>query len=92
MELQEFGAHLRKLRKDMHMTQAELADELGIQEKEVSRNENGVHEMKGMAYARLLELHAERIMKEEDNMIRKFRKLSPAKQEAIMQMIEAMSD
>ena len=49
MELQEFGAHLRKLRKDMHMTQAELADELGIQEKEVSRNENGVHEMKGMA-------------------------------------------
>ena len=92
MELQEFGAHLRTLRKDMHMTQAELADELGIQEKEVSRNENGVHEMKGMAYARLLELHAERIMKEEDNMIRKFRKLSPAKQEAIMQMNEAMSD
>ena len=35
MELQEFGAHLRKLRKDMHMTQAELAEELGIEEKEL---------------------------------------------------------
>ena len=91
MELQEFGAHLRKLRKDMHMTQAELADELGIQEKEVSRNENGVHEMKGMAYARLLELHAERIMKEADELALKIRKLSPANQAVIQKMIEAMS-
>ena len=91
MELQEFGTHLRKLRKDMHMTQAELAEELGIEEKELSKYENGVHEMKGMAYARLLELHAERIMKEADELALKIRKLSPANQAVIQKMIEAMS-
>ena len=91
MELQEFGAHLRKLRKEMHMTQAELAEVLGIEEKELSKYENGVHEMKGMAYARLLELHAERIMKEADELALKIRKLSPANQAVIQKMIEAMS-
>ena len=44
-----------------------------------------------MAYARLLELHAERIMKEADELALKIRKLSPANQAVIQKMIEAMS-
>ena len=39
----EFGARLKQLRQEKHLTQQELADQLGVSNKSVSRWESGGH-------------------------------------------------
>ncbi len=92
MELQEFGAELRQMRKDMHMTQEKLAEALGIDEKQLSKYENGKVEMKALIYSKLLKLHAAMMVKEEDEILSKIRQLNPAQKAAVKQLLVAFSE
>ena len=92
MELQEYGDHIRQLRKDMHMTQEKLAEKLDVTAQELSRYENGHREMGGMLYAKLLKLHNEMVTKKDNELLQKIQKLSPKKRDAVLQMIIALTE
>ena len=92
MELQEYGEHIRQLRKDMHMTQEKLAEKLDITAQELSRYENGHREMGGMLYAKLLKLHDGMVTKKDNELIQKIQKLSPKKRDVVLQMITALTE
>ena len=92
MELQEYGDHIRQLRKDMHMTQEKLAEKLDVTAQELSRYENGHREMGGMLYAKLLKLHNEMVTKKDNELLQKIQKLSPKKRDAVLQMITALTE
>ena len=89
-ELQEFGEELRKMRKEMGMTQEKLAEKLDIDAYQLSRYEKGHREMGALLYTKLLKLHDEALKKKEENLMIKLMKASPKKREAALQMIEAM--
>jgi len=92
VELQEYGDHIRQLRKDMHMTQEKLAEKLDVTAQELSRYENGHREMGGMLYAKLLKLHNEMVTKKDNELLQKIQKLSPKKRDAVLQMIIALTE
>ena len=90
MELQEFGEELRKMRKDMGMTQEKLAEKLGIDAYQLSRYEKGHREMGAMLYAKLLKLHDEALKKKEDELLRKIKDLDPGKRDALLNMLAVL--
>ena len=92
MELQEFGIELQKMRKEMGMTQAKLAEALDADPTEISRFEKGHREMGAVLYAKLLKLHDEKMQKKEDHLMRMFLKLSQKKQDAVIQLMTAMME
>ncbi len=92
MELQEFGAELRQMRREMHMTQEKLAEKLNVTPQEISRYENGHREMGAMMYAKLLKLHDEVIQKNDNELLAQIQKLSPMKRDAVLQLIAAMKE
>ena len=92
MELQDFGDHVRQMRKDMHMTQEKLAEKLDVTAQELSRYEKGHREMGGLLYAKLLKLHNEIMTKKDNELFQKIQKLNPEKRNAILQMITALTE
>ncbi len=92
MELQEFGAELRQMRKDMRMTQEKLAEKLNVTPQEISRYEKGHREMGAMMYAELLKLHDETISKRDDELLAQIQRLSPKKRDAVLRLIAAMKE
>ncbi len=92
MELQEFGAELRQMRKDMHMTQEKLAEKLNVAPEDISRYEKGHREMGAIIYSRLLKLHDEVIRKNDNELLAQIQKLSPERREAVLQIIAVMKE
>ena len=92
MELQDFGDHVRQMRKDMHMTQEKLAEKLDVTAQEISRYEKGHREMGGMMYAKLLKLHHEIMTKKDNELFEKIQKLSPEKRDTVLRMITALTE
>ena len=92
VELQDFGDHVRQMRKDMHMTQEKLAEKLDVTAQEISRYEKGHREMGGMMYAKLLKLHHEIMTKKDNELFEKIQKLSPEKRDAVLRMITALTE
>ena len=91
MELQEFGKELRQMRKEMGMTQEQLAEELNVTPQEISRYEKGHREMGAMMFAKLQKLHEKVVKKKNEELFEKIRKLKPEQQEAVKYMISAMA-
>ena len=55
-QLYSFGNKLAGMRKAQHMTQMQLADRLGIDNRQISRYENGAAEMGALLYDQMLEV------------------------------------
>ena len=90
MELQELGERIYQMRKEMHMTQEELAEELGINEKQLSRYEQGKNEIKTLMYLKLMKLHAEKTQNKNDRLHQKINKLASEDQMFVEQMVDRL--
>ena len=92
MELQELGERIYQMRKEMHMTQEELAEALGIDGKQICKYEKGKMEVKTLTYLKLVQLHAEKTQKKNEGLLTKIGKLSPENRMLVEQMVDRLAE
>ena len=88
---EELGKELRKLRREMRMTQEELAEELGIDPVQISKYESGKIEIKGRQLMKLMKLHDERTRAQDDRLLRQIGKLSAGDRMMVEQLIARLA-
>ena len=86
--LRELGSEIQQMRKEMDMTQEELAEELDTDFRVISRYENGREEMGAVMYRRLVQLHERKTKK--DPLLQQILSLSPKNRAAIETIIASL--
>ena len=86
--LRKLGSEIRRMRKEMGMTQEMLAEELSTDFRVISRYENGQAEMGAVMYCQLVQLYERRIKK--NTLLQQIMNLSQVNRAAIETILASM--
>lgn len=89
--LKDLGADIRMMRKELGLTQEQLAEELDINATQLSRYENGTTEMGANAYRRLRDLYEEKRDQGRNEILQLWEKLNKENQHRIEDLMLMMA-
>ncbi len=82
-ELLVLGEELRRMRKEMHMTQEKLGEAVEVDPRQLSRYENGSAQMGSLLYRRILRVYEDWKRPRAESLLQQIMKLTPEKRGAI---------
>ena len=90
-ELRQFGQSMYGMRKSAHMTQMQLAEAMDVDNRMISRYENGHAEPGAMYYDRLLEVCGQKPQGESVRLLQLFEGLTPENRAQLLSLAEMMN-
>lgn len=91
-QLFQFGNKLAVMRKARHMTQMELADLLGVDNRQISRYENGTAEMGALLYDQMLDvLTDEKQDQQTCDLLQQWKTLTPENRKQLLNLAAMMN-
>ena len=88
--LRQFGQKLYSMRKGRRMTQIQLADELGVDYRQISRYETGEAEMGAMLYDKILDVCGQKPQGETADLLQVFGNLTPENKTQLIGLAKMM--
>ena len=88
--LRQFGQKLYFMRKGRRMTQIQLADELGVDYRQISRYETGEAEMGAMLYDKILDVRGQKPQGEAADLLQVFGNLTPENKTQLIGLAKMM--
>ena len=91
-QLFRFGNKLAAMRKSRHLTQMQLAELLGIDNRQVSRYENGAAEMGALLYDQMLDaLSDEKRDQQTNDLLEQWNTLTPENRQQLLSLASMMN-
>lgn len=91
-QLFRFGNKLAAMRKSRHLTQMQLAELLGIDNRQVSRYENGAAEMGALLYDQMLDaLSDEKRDQQTNDLLEQWNNLTPENRQQLLSLASMMN-
>ena len=88
----DFGNKLASMRKAKHLTQMQLAELLGIDNRQVSRYENGAAEMGALLYDQMLDaLSDEKRDQQTNDLLEQWNTLTPENRQQLLSLASMMN-
>ena len=88
--LRVFGQEMFRMRKANHMTQIQLADAMDVDNRLISRYENGEAEPGAMYYARLLDVCGQKPQGDAAALLQLYAGLTPENKKQLLSLAEMM--
>ena len=91
-QLFRFGNKLAAMRKSHHLTQMQLADRLGVDNRQISRYENGSAEMGVLLYDRMLDVLSNEEQDQQTNdLLEQWKTLTPENRQQLLSLASMMN-
>ena len=91
-ELIEFGEKLYKMRKSKKMTQMQMGEALGVDNRMISRYETGEAEMGALLYDKMLGIVDQPVDVDAKVLLQQFAKLTPENKKQLIGLAAAMAE